>query len=404
MSRKVLVALVVAILLFGAPVAIYKVMNAEPFKVDAEDIVHGEAPTIRIYDAKIGDAKIRDINGAKEVTVTVGDRTYPVILDFNKGEAVFEVSDSINDVGVYTVSVEIDNVTKTTTLNVFLFTIYDDIGKVGFFDYPEKIVSLGKAFTDTIFYLEKGENIIAVDGYSKELNKTYPSLDDITNLGSLSSSWNTEEIAEMDPDLVIMCHYTWGSYTKVREQLESFGVKVAAFYPKSYQEVMDMVLTFGNMLNCSNKAQEIYDSMNTTRTTIANAVSGISDDERLRVYAESRNKKPLNEGSLMHDLITIAGGVNVAQNLKDALVDEEWVFQQNVSVVVVENAHPEDNETILERCFWDSSTTVEIHRLTDDTYLNYSPSLEKGLLEIAGVFHEIKPDLYPDPYLDPENI
>ncbi|MDI3483249.1 MAG: cobalamin transport system substrate-binding protein [Candidatus Methanomethylophilaceae archaeon] len=401
MSRKVLVALVVAILLFGAPVAIYKVMNAEPFKVDAEDIVHGEAPTIRIYDAKIGDAKIRDINGAKEVTVTVGDRTYPVILDFNKGEAVFEVSDSIDDVGVYTVSVEIDNVTKTTTLNVFLFTIYDDIGKVGFFDYPEKIVSLGKAFTDTLFYLEKGENIIAVDGYSKELNKTYPSLDNITNLGSSASSWNTEEIAEMDLDLVIMYHYTWGSYPQVREQLESFGVKVAAFYPKSYQEVMDMVLTFGNMLNCSDKAQDIYDAMNTTRTTIANAVSDIPQDERLRVYAELRNKKTVNEGSLMHELITMAGGVNVAQNPDLGSTYEaegEWVSLQNVSVVVVENAHPDNNETILERCFLDSNTPV--HRLTDDTYLNYSPSLEKGLLEIAGFFHEIRPDPYPDP----ENI
>jgi hypothetical protein len=103
----------------------------------------------------------------------------------------------------------------------------------------------------------------------------------------------------------------------------------------------------------------------------------------------------------MHDLITMAGGVNVAQNPDLGSTYEaegEWVSQQNVDVVVVENAHPDDNETILERCFLDSNTPV--HRLTDDTYLNYSPSLEKGLLEIAGFFHEIRPDSYPDP----ENI
>ena len=84
------------------------------------------------------------------------------------------------------------------------FTIMDDRGKkIGFPDYPQRIVSLGSSFTEIIIALNEGDRLVGVD-YSGAALDGLP--EGITDLGK-TSSLSMETLQSLEPDCVIIWNF-----------------------------------------------------------------------------------------------------------------------------------------------------------------------------------------------------
>ncbi len=360
-------------------------IGTEGFEVEVDDVVPGQATTVTIKDAIFTQEKL---DGDHEVIIEVGGHSYKETLTFDAGEASFTLPDTINEIGEHRVSVTVNDRVKVSTLNVFMYMVTDDRGKdVGFFDHPQKIVSLGKAFSEILCELDRGDTLAATDSYSKELADKYPALAEADDLGALSSSWDSETIAGMEPDLVIMHDYRWGAYPELMEHLEGLGVKVVAYYPANYDEVMDLVERFGVLVDNPSAASDLKGFMDDVREEVVNKVAAVDEQEKPKTYGELRNGLTVNNGSLLHELIVTAGGINVAQN--DSAISTYKIEPENVvvlgpEIILLEDSHPKSSEKF--RSDYELSGSVEIKRVTDD-YINYSPSLAYGLMEIAGYLH-----------------
>ncbi len=385
--QKILALICVVIIVSAGALIIVK--GTEGYDMTVGDISVGESTTITFNNAVFSQERL---NGDHEVRIEVAGVVYEDTLTFNNGQASMSGIGPMNEVGRFEVKVTINDHLKRGSLNVFLYMVTDDRGKeVGFFDYPQTIVSLGKAFTEMLFELDSGEKLIASDSYSIGLKdedpNNYSSLNDIHNLGALSSSWDSEFIAGLNPDLVIIHRYTWGAYPQLISHLEGFNIKVVAYYPSSYDAVVDLVGRFGILLNETAAADQLQTYMTDVKAEAIAKTASIADDDKPKVYAELRNLRTVNNGSLMHELITTAGGKNVAQNASAGstyFADVESPIALQPTIIILESAHPKSSEQY--RADFGVPGDVNIHRFTA-TYLNYSPSLAKGMIEMAETLH-----------------
>ncbi len=388
--QKVLALLCVLIMVSAG--ALILIRGTEGYDLKVDDITVGGDTNITISNAIFSQERLE---GDHEVIVEIAGKVYEDTLTFNDGSASFNGIGPFDEVGQYDVRVTLNDRVKLSKLNVYLYMVTDDRGKdVGFFDYPETIVSLGKAFTEILFELDRGDRLVAVDGFSMDLKDEdpdkYSSLKSAEYLGTFSSSWDSEKIASLNPDLVILHDYTWGAYPQLMAHLEGFNIKVLAYFPSSYDEVVELVGRFGVLMNNTDASDSLQTYMTDVKAEAVAKTSGLDESEKKRVYAELRNSRTVNNGSLMHELITTAGGINVAQN-DDApstyFADVETPIAMNPDIIVLEDAHPKSSAQY--RADFGIPEGVEIHRFTN-TYLNYSPSLAEGMIEMAETLYPSK--------------
>lgn len=202
------------------------------------------------------------------------------------------------------------------------FTIVDDRGVEFKFDSPfTKIASLGKPFTQILMELGAVDDITMVDKYGKELNTTYSEIDNIPIFVNLAISGDTtlllEAIASAEPQVVITYYWNWsGKASDNIKAIEESGIPVLAFAISSYDDVADLVLKLGLLCGENVRAKELSDEMHVVKLEIETVVSTILESEKVKVYFElaTDGQKAVNYGSVSHDLIVMAGGINVAAN------------------------------------------------------------------------------------------
>lgn len=249
---------------------------------------------------------------------------------------------------------------------------------------PKRIVSLIPSMTETVYALDLGNRVVGVtsnDNYPKEATK-------VKKVGDMKI--NAEKVVALKPDLVVASPMNGEDTLK---KLRDMGLTVIAYDPQNVEAVYEQIETMGKVTNRDQKATEVVEKMKKEQKLAKDIAAKVKKEDQVKVWLEvSPDLFTGGEGTFMDELITLAGGDNVAQNEKGwAQVSEEKVVKWNPDVVLYTHG---DENAIQSRKAWkqvNALTESRVESLDTDKVSRPGPRITQGLLDISQA-------LYPDIY------
>ncbi len=255
---------------------------------------------------------------------------------------------------------------------------------------PQRIVSVSPNTTEILFALGLGERLVGVstaDDYPPEVKN-------IEKVGDFGAP-NMELLVDLKPDLLVA---TQLMKPGLAEQIEKSGIKVFLAGQNSFDGMFDSILKLGEITGAQERAKQLVDQMRQRMAVIDRKIAGIPAEKRPRVFIEIE-PGPLytaGKGSFSDELVTRAGGVNIAASMSQpfAQVSGEFVVQQDPDVILVCHPTAEKNAAneIAQRIGWSQMKAVKGGRIIAD--INPDLLCRPGPRLIDGV-EKLHAELYP---------
>jgi len=218
-------------------------------------------------------------------------------------------------------------------------TIIDSTGREVVLPQPlESIVALHTDVAEAIRALGAKDRIIGITKYMAGKAEYWPDLADATNCGS-SFTPNYEQIIDLNPQVVIVYSGTFGfsAPTALEERMEPAGIKVVKLDCYKPETMTRDVSTLGVMLGKEDRATEYITFIEGYLSTVNSRVKKLKADEKVRVYFEQwTNYKSVAEGAGYHDMILMAGGINVfaGAGVSYPIVSPEAILTEDPQLVI----------------------------------------------------------------------
>lgn len=263
----------------------------------------------------------------------------------------------------------------------------------------ERIVSLSAACTEILYAIGAGDKLVGVDqasvNYALAGNEAflgapgklsdYPKeVPNKTNVGK-SSAPNLELIVSLKPDMV----FSWWYNTEVNKNLGDKGIAVVSINPQSVADVLSLIKTIGAIVGKSAEAEEVVSEMQERMEKVSSKVKSLTE-KPLVYYELGTPLKTVGPGTFTNELISMAGGVNIAANetLRYPLLSNEYVIERNPNVIVV-ISYGASIEDIKSREGWQNIDAIRNNRVykIESGWVTASPRLVLGLEQFAKWFH-----------------
>lgn len=265
-------------------------------------------------------------------------------------------------------------------------TVKDATGtEITFDKAPERIVSVSPSETEILFVLGLGDKVFGVsdfDDYPQEAAAK-------PKMGSVTKP-NEEAIIAANADLVI-----GGISMKddVAEKFRALGMKLYKTEPKTVQDVMDNILRIGVITDTQAAAEEFVARMQADVDKVKQAAATLKEEDKKRVYLEFSPGWTVGKGEFLDELISIAGGINIASDLEGwNKINEEKIIQDDPEVILYAADLIDDKtgkpleDLIRSRSGWDKITAIKEGRmaaLDRNVLARPGPRITQGLLAIA---------------------
>ena len=254
---------------------------------------------------------------------------------------------------------------------------------------PQRIISIAPSTTEILFAIGLGDKVIGVDEYSD-----YPEeARDKQKIGSYLMP-NIELIVSLNPDLILASDMTLKDSVTI---LEERGLTVVAFVPKNIPEIIQNIRLVGLVGNKTIEANNLADDLEKRINTITSKTSN-STLHRPMVYMEYYPYWTFGPGSFGNDLISMAGGTNIAATTSAAYVEitNEFVVANNPEIIVFTASSMSSTfiEDISSRTGWEDTDAIkynQIYTIDDDIVVRPGPRIVDALEQLAELFH---PDLF----------
>ncbi len=194
---------------------------------------------------------------------------------------------------------------------------------------PKRVACLSCAGSDIFIALGEKDRLIAV-----EEDCPLPQLDDVVKIrnedhpGKLAA-FNVESLLALHPDAVI-------AQPDLRPALESRGLRIVWTVDHyTYENIPDLVLKIGELLQMPDRAQALLDQMVAKEAELRALTKGLP---RTRVYFEATDiGVTIGHGGVMDTMIDIAGGVNIAHDVQRhwANLTPEAIFAADPEVIIM---------------------------------------------------------------------
>lgn len=198
---------------------------------------------------------------------------------------------------------------------------------------------------------------------------------------------NLEKILQLRPDVVV-------AYPQVAPSLRQRGLKVLDVKLNSLQGIIKLVKTLGRLTGKEKKAALLRKELVRRIQLVDDQVNKAKD--RPLVYFEAGSQgRSRGPGSLTHELIMRAGGVNLATGSKVSypLVSAETVLWRNPDVIILEDYGLTSPSQLASRPGWSRIKAIRERRvyLAPPYFTSYGPRCVDGLEQMARWFH---PELF----------
>lgn len=253
---------------------------------------------------------------------------------------------------------------------------------------PTRIISLAPSHTEILFSIGLNDEIVGVTTYCN-----YP--EEATKKERVGDAFNVniEKILELEPDLVIQ--YGPGK-EEVNKRLTDSGIVVLCYQPESVDEVITVIEEIGKVTNHMAQAKAVTTDMMSKKDYITNKVNSV--DKKAKVFFEVWDEplQAAGPGSFIDELITLAGGENIAKDAEGAYAqfDLEQLIERDPDVYLMsEDLETKTIESVKSRPGYSELTAVKNDRIyiLDPLITIPGPRIVDGLEIVA---KSIYPELF----------
>jgi iron complex transport system substrate-binding protein len=289
--------------------------------------------------------------------------------------------------------VEKDNTSQDSKVEApedkYPIEVTDDFGnKVVIEKNPARIISLAPSHTEILFKLGLGNRVVAVSNFCD-----YPQEAKAKEKVGDAMSVNVERIIELEPDLVLQ--YGAGN-EEVNQKLREAGINILSYEPESVQEVIDLITKIGEITQTQ---------LNATKTTVDMMsklyyITGtVEKAEKPKVFYEVWHDPLMTAGpgSFIDELITLAGGENIAKDAqgKYPQFEVEQLIERNPDVYLsAKDSEDKTVESIKKRDGFETINAIKndrVYLLDPNIISRPGPRIVDGLELIAKSIH---PELF----------
>ena len=252
-----------------------------------------------------------------------------------------------------------------------------------------RIVSLAPSNTEILFALGLGGNLVGVTEYCD----FPPEAQEITFIGGFNTI-DMEKIIELHPDLILAANIH--KDTDVPE-LKRRGFNVITLAPETLNDIIEGVTLIGEATGAEEKALVLTEELWDRVKAITDKTAVLAEEEKPHVLYITWHDPiwTLGKGTITHELIELAGGINVVADLDGhGKTDLETIIARNPQIILASTGHgsAEDSpvtwaqtEDRLEHV--DARINDRIYQVDSDLVTRPGPRIVDGLEIFAEIIH-----------------
>jgi iron complex transport system substrate-binding protein len=271
----------------------------------------------------------------------------------------------------------------------------DQAGRVVRIDkIPEKIISLAPSNTEILYALGLEDKLVGVTEYCNypEAAKQKPTV------GGFSTV-DIEKVIEIEPDLILAANI---HKDEVIPSLERLGLTVLTLDPKTVGDVLAAIELAGKFTGRVEQATRLTMEMESRIKAVTDKTSSLPEVERPKVFYILWHDPlmTVTPKTRIHELITKAGGINIASDLADdyPTISLEAVLIANPQVIIAGSGHGSGQDVPFQFALTEPLLAEVEARLKDRIYEIDSdltsrpgPRIINGLEKLAEFIH---PELF----------
>jgi len=246
-----------------------------------------------------------------------------------------------------------------------------------------RYISLAPSTTEILFALGLDDEIVGVSTYCNypQAAKSKPKVGDF-------SQPNMETIISLHPDYIFG---TGLEQIPVILELKRIFPNIYVADPSTIGELLKTISDIGVITNRTKEAQELLRKMFGDIETVNALVKNIPQDKKVKIFVEIWHEPLMTagKGSFVDELITMAGGINVAHDVIRPFCNysSEKVISLDPECIIMTYMDKEAPLKLLESRFgWENISAVKNKRVFNDIdpdiLLRPGPRITEGLKEI----------------------
>jgi len=284
--------------------------------------------------------------------------------------------------------------TSTPLTTTWPLEITDDHGRtVNIAETPERIVSLAPSITEILFALDLGDKVVGVTDYCDYPEELVEKIEtgETQRIGAPFPSFNLEIIVDLMPDIAFAIGATVPDYV---DDLVGLGIPTIILQPEIIDDIFHDIELVGIIVGKQGDAAalvaDLEDDIDEIVAKVANApvqsvFYGVDVSDPAMLWT-------VGNGTFIDDLITLAGGDNIAGNLEGwPTYNLEDLVNSNPDVIVLGGANwGVSAEEVASRPIWQDLDAVKngnIYAIDDTTLVRPGPRIANGLELLAGLIH-----------------
>ncbi len=210
-----------------------------------------------------------------------------------------------------------------------------------------------------------------------------------TLVGNRTGGLSLETIASLKPDLVIM--YGQKDGIRLADLLTSLGIPAIVIMPESMVHMEDTLDLIGRASGRKAHTDKVTTAMQKIQTMMENKLAG---QDRFRVYYAAGNPlRTVSGDMLQHEMIGLAGGINVSEKTQGFFVNisREQLLAWKPNIIIASDMLSDSGvKKLLSPQFASIQAVKEkkIFRVPADTYWDFpSPLAMAGILWLGSKIH-----------------
>jgi ABC-type Fe3+-hydroxamate transport system substrate-binding protein len=247
---------------------------------------------------------------------------------------------------------------------------------------PQRIVSLGPAITQQLFLLGVGDKLVGVTTYCRPPEGADP----VPQVASIVEC-NVEKILMLKPDLVLAT--SMASNKQIRN-MKGLGINVVAFtYPRDFKGICEQFEKIGELTGVATQARTIIEGAKSRLQQVA-VRTDASQQPSVFIQVGVKPLFTANNESFLHDLVRLAGGINIAANAESGIYSREKVVKEDPDHIVIVTMGVSDEEKktwrqydTLKAARKDNIHLLDSYKVCSPTPLSFVDAVEK----LAEVLH-----------------
>ena len=200
---------------------------------------------------------------------------------------------------------------------------------------PERLISVYYIASSLLIALDLDDQMVGIENKPNTRPIYALSAPELLSLPTVGTAkmLDLEVCASLNPDLMILPMKLKGSV----ETLENLGFSVLLVDPEDQERLYGMIELVAAATNRNEKAQELLSFIEQQQTFLGET---LADTEKPSVYLAGNSGLLKTAGNAMYqaDMIRLAGGVNVAQDITDtywAEIDYEQLLAYNPEYIIL---------------------------------------------------------------------